>query len=260
MNPKNYAVLAGLLAGGLLTTSSTPAQAFSFTTNLGAGSNAPKGDIWLDSVQLTDGTIVNNFSLVERAQILHNDLHTGGNTGAASSDIGDRASGVKAEVATPESIVASLGNTNLNNIIDTEDRGSFKINLFFESAVDMLFFWERGMNSKLGVQAIDSNGSLLGNFLELDSKFWSYAGYGIDTKEIGGTQRVGSKGLTLADLGVSGPIAGIQVTSKGASYNGPDFKVAGSAASVPEPATMAGIGLVAGVMAMSRRRKSAQNA
>jgi PEP-CTERM motif len=260
MKLKSVAAFTGLLAGSVLALSSTPAQAFSFTTNLGAGSTAPKGDIWLDSVELGDGSVINNFSLVNTAKILYNDPYSGGNSGAASSDIGDNANGAKQEAASEATVVASLGNTNLNNIIDTEDNGTFKMNLFFDSAVDMLFFWERGMNSRLGIQAIDANGNLLGNFLQVYSKDWDYAGFGIDTKEIVGTQQVGSLGISLADLGVSGPIAGIQLLANGSYYNGPDFKVVGSSADVPEPATLAGIGLVAGAMALSRRRKASQQA
>lgn len=255
MNSQSLATIAGLLAGSLLTVAA-PVQAFSFTTNLGAGSNAPKGDIWLESVTLGSGSVISDFSLVNRANILYNDQYkpTKQNSGAASSDLGDDATGVKLEAATNASVVSSLGNLNLNNIIDTEDSGTFTMNLFFEEAVDKLFFWERGMNSVLGVQAVDASGNLLGNFLELNSKTWKYAGFRIDTQEIDEAQRVGSLGLTLNDLGVNANIAGIQVLAKGKQYNGPDFKVVG--ADVPEPATMAGLGLVAGAMTMLRRRKA----
>jgi hypothetical protein len=259
MNSKYYTAFASLLTGGFVALSAVSAQAFSFTTNLGPGSAAPKGNIWLKSVTY-GGTTVNSFSLVDRAQIIQNDAITKKHPGAASSDRGDNASGINVENPTAGNIVTSLGNLNLNNIIDTEDTGSFKMNLFFQSAVDTLFFWERGMNSTLDVQAIDASGNLLGNLLTLNSKNWSYAGFGIDTTEIEETQRVGSFGLTLDKLGVSGPIAGIQVISK-KNYNGPDFKVVGTyTKSVPEPATIAGIGLVAGLMAVSRRRKAAQDA
>ncbi|NJO39535.1 MAG: PEP-CTERM sorting domain-containing protein [Cyanobacteria bacterium CRU_2_1] len=249
--------LISLLSGGFLALSSAPAQAFSFTTNFDAGSNAPKGDIWLKSVSLQDGTVINDFALVESAKILYNDSYRGGNTGAASSEKGDNASGVKLEGATDSSIVASLGNLNLNNIIDTEDSGKFTVNLFFDSKVNRIFFWERGMNSKLAVQALDAKGNALGNLLTLNSKNWKYAGYDIDNTEINYAQRVGSLGITLAELGVSGSVSGIQLTSQ-PGFNGPDFKVA--AESVPEPATLAGIGLIAGTLLLSRRRKDAEQA
>lgn len=246
----------GLLSVGL-TLSSAPAQAFTFTTNLAPGSAAPTGDIWLKSVTV-NGKTSSDFSLVNKANIVYNDAYNGGNTGAASSDRGDKASGVKAEAATNTSIVQSLGNLNLNNIIDGEDSGSFKINLSFEKAISSLFVWERGMNSKLGVQALDAAGNLIGKFLTLDSSKFAYAGYSIDNTEIGGAQKVGSLGVSLADLGLSGAISSIQLTSTSA-FNGPDFKVVGGAAAVPEPTTMAGLALAsAGFAAARRRRQQAQ--
>ncbi|MBE9177000.1 PEP-CTERM sorting domain-containing protein [Oculatella sp. LEGE 06141] len=244
-----------LLACSLVTLSGAPAQAFSFTTNFEGSS--PKGDIFLKSVTLTDGTVVNNFSLVNAAKIVSNDLWTGGNSGAASADMGDNATvGISKENPTDSDIATALGNLNLNSIIDTEDSGKSIINVFFERAVDTLFFWERGQNSHMDVQAIDKNGNLVGNLLNLYSSNWNYAGYSIDTKEISGAQKVGSLGITLADLGLSDSIAGLQITSK-KTYNGPDWKVVGSAsasASVPEPATLAGLGVVAGLIATSRRK------
>ncbi|HIK14133.1 MAG TPA: PEP-CTERM sorting domain-containing protein [Leptolyngbyaceae cyanobacterium M33_DOE_097] len=252
-----YRVLLGfgLLSVGV-TLSSSPAQAFSFKTNLAPGSGDPTKDIMLDSVTFSNGQVFNDFSLVSGAKIIHNDEYTGGNTGAASSDKGDKASGVKLEKATDASVVQSLGNLNLNNIIDTEDTGSFTMNLSFETAVSNLFFWERGSNSKLGVQALDAAGNLIGKYLVLDK--WSYAGYSIDTTEVS-TQKVGSLGVSLADLGLAGPIQSIQITAMGRAYNGPDFKVVGgAAAAVPEPATMAGLALAGAGLAGVRRRQQKQ--
>jgi len=249
----------GFLTVGFVMTGS-PATAFSFTTNFTATNTAsgqpdPTRDILLDSVTLGNGSTLSQFSLVNSAQILHNDLWTGGNTGAASSERGDRASGIAQEVATNASVVASLGNRNLNNIIDTEDSGAFKMNVFFESAVSSLFFWERGMNSDLSVQAIDQSGNLIGSLFRINRNLWQSAGYGINSTEINDTQAVGSWGLGLGDLGVSGPIFGLQLSAD-ASSNGPDFKVAGSSAAVPEPTTMAGLALAGAGIAAARRRKA----
>ena len=265
-------------------TLSTTAQAASFTTNVSQNTN-PEADIWLRSIT-QNGVTFNNFNLVNRADILSNTPITRGlnpatttsnpedrtkrndNSGAASTDRGDLAtaplpvSGINNPTGTE--IAAFLGNTNLNNIIDTEDNGSFGINLFFNRALradttglDNLFFWERGMNSDLGIQAIDAAGNLIGNFLKLTRNTQTAAGYRIDTMEIDNIQQVGSWGVRLAQLGVTSA-AGIRVTANG-SYRGPDFKViARDTASVPEPATMAGLGLIAGALAVSRRRQVKQ--
>lgn len=257
MRLQRTSTCAGLLAGSLLALANMPAQAFTFTTNF-TGS-APKGDLTLDSVELADGTIFSNFSLVTGANIVTNDQWTHGNTGAASADMGDEATvGLSEEAATNSGIVAALGNLNLNSIIDTEEKGAFAIDLSFASAVDNLFFWERGMNSTIGIQALDAGGNLIGNVLTPFSGAWQSAGYSIDTVEIRGAQKVGSLGITLADLGVASPISAIRVFSQGPSFNGPDFKVVGSAASVPEPATVMGLGLLAGALVASRRKTEKQ--
>jgi hypothetical protein len=268
---------------------STTAQAASFTSNVSQTSD-PTADIWLNSIT-QNGTTFNNFNLVNRATVLWNDQITltgqpgetsnpnlGGyvnNTGAASTDRGDNATAPGGrEVSglnnpTGDDIAAYLGNTNLNNIIDVEDSGTFKMNVFFQETIfadntglDNLFFWERGMGqwsaSDLLIQAIDASGNLIGNSLFLNRNDKEYAGFSIDTLEIGGAQEVGSWGVKLSQLGVTSA-AGIQIFANW-EMNGPDFKVLArsSAATVPEPATFAGLGLVAASLAAFRRRQASK--
>ncbi len=265
MATKLLNILASTLAlTGLFASS---AQAFTFTTNYTSsltGSNQSKGNIFLNSVKIdSTGKTVSNFALVNQVNILQNDVWTGGNTGAASADRGDRANGVRLEnLATGNSPIAAaaLGNLNLNNIIDGEDTGNYSMNLFFTKSVNKLFFWERGSNSFPRLQAIDSKGNLIGQQVTLGEGLfgWNNAGFSLDTMEISGAQAVGSRGISLTDLfgantNVSS-IAGVRVTSIGKLSNGPDFKVVG--ASVPEPATVLGLGLVGGALMMSRRKKA----
>ncbi|MCT7960306.1 PEP-CTERM sorting domain-containing protein [Laspinema sp. D1] len=252
-------ICLGIIAGSMGL--ATSAQAFSFTTNFTehlTENKAVKGNIWLNSVEF-GGTTVSNFGLVNRVNILHNDRWTGGNTGAASADRGDLASGLVQELLTNPGAVTALGNTNLNNIIDGEDNGSFSMNVWFNQRVDNLFFWERGLNSKMNIQGIDKFGNSMGNLLTINSGNWNDAGFAIDTKEIGAAQRVGSLGVSLADLGLSSAIAGVRVSAQGALFNGPDWKVVGSA-SVPEPGTVFGLGAIASGLLVSSRRKKAQKA
>lgn len=262
MNAKlSLSICVGIMAGSMGLASS--AQAFSFTTNYTAelsGGDAAKGNIWLNSVTFGD-TTVSNFGLVNQVNILQNDLWTTGNTGAGSADNGDLANIVSQERLTDAGAVMALGNTNLNNIIDGEDRGSFSMNVWFNQRVDNLFFWERGRNSAMEIQAIDQLGNGIGNLLTINSRTWNDAGFGIDTMEIGNTQRVGSLGVSLADLGLSSAIAGVRVSAEGTSlFNGPDWKVVGSAAAVPEPGMVMGLGAIASGLLVSRRRKMSQKA
>ena len=84
MNLRQLAVGFGLVAGSAIALSS-PAQAFSFKadyTHSLSGGNASKGDIFLDSITLDSGRVITDFSLVNSANILSNDIYTGGNSGA----------------------------------------------------------------------------------------------------------------------------------------------------------------------------------
>ncbi|WP_414551718.1 exosortase-dependent surface protein XDP2 [Anabaena sp. CCY 0017] len=266
MKLQKISTLTGLMAAGVLALSSAPAQAFSFTTNF-TQTGGSKGDTTLNSVE-KDGQIIDKFIFVNRADILENDIAipANPNSGGASADRGDNATGIVVPNPSDADIVTALGNNNLNSIIDGEDgnvadSGSFKMNLFFKKAVDHLFFWERGQNSDLNVQAIDKDGNLLGSLLKILRGEWDNAGYSIDTTEIPGAQSVGSRGVSLADLGLDiKHIYGIQVSAfADQGFNGPDFKVVG-AKTVPEPASLLGLGLVAGVVGLSRRRQGTKNA
>ena len=283
MKLQRTATFLGLACSTVLAVS-TAAQAASFTSNVSQTTD-PEADIWLNSIT-QNGTTFKNFNLVNKAKILYNDpikdLKPGqtynpelglsvNNTGAASTDRGDKASKPGGrEVSglnnpTDDDIAAYLGNTNLNNIIDVEDGKTMKMNLFFQetmfadnTGLDNLFFWERGSGkynaSDLSIQAIDASGNLIGKSLFLGRNDKQYAGFSLDTLEIDKAQEVGSWGVKLSQLGVTSA-AGIRVFSDW-TMNGPDFKVMARASkSVPEPATLAGLGLVAASLAAVRRRK-----
>lgn len=290
MKLQRTATFLGLACSTVLAFS-TAAQAASFTSNVSQTSD-PEADIWLNSIT-QNGTTFNNFNLVNQVSILQNDQIKNvlpgqtsnpelglsvNNTGAASTERGDKATKPGGrEVSglsnpTGDDIAAYLGNTNLNNIIDVEDGGTMRMNLFFQETIfadstglDNLFFWERGEGqwnaSDLGIQAIDANGKTIGNFLRLDGYAKQDAGFSLDTLEIGSAQRVGTWGVKLSELGVTSA-AGIQVFANW-EYRGPDFKVMARSstpsASVPEPATLAGLGLVAASLAAFRRRQLSKN-
>lgn len=245
------AMTLGTVAGCLMATAGQ-ASAFTFETNWTG--TPPKGDIYLDSVEIGNA-IVSDFALVNGVNITNNTAHTGGNSGAASSDLGDDATvGVKLEDATNSSVEESLGNRYLSSIIDTEDGNvGFSMDLTFDKSFNKLLFWERGINSTLGVTINGVTKTLTKtDFAQGETDFT------LDTTEIGGAQKVGSYGLDLSEFGISGQYNGpVTIFSQG-GFKGPDFKVAG--ATVPEPATVLGLTAVAGALVASRRRKSGQSA
>ena len=256
----NQLITSISLTVGILFVSNS-AQAANFTTNVSQKTDTTK-DILLESIE-QNGKTIDRFSFVQEAVINKNTQRSKDkNSGAASTDKGDNASAPLTTNEDPDNVQIAnfLGNSNLNNIIDTEDSGSFNINLFFDSVLraddsglDSLFFWERGMNSDLSVQAIDETGQIIGNAIKLLQKDQAKADFKINTEEIVGNQEVGSWGVSLTDLGVNN-LSGIQVWAD-ASFKGPDFKVVARKTSVPEPGTIIGLGSVA-ALAFIRRRKS----
>ncbi|TVQ62413.1 MAG: PEP-CTERM sorting domain-containing protein [Spirulina sp. DLM2.Bin59] len=257
-------VLSSVLAGFAIAATAGVAEAFTFKTNYSLDANLSGDDQWrgnilLDSVKYND-EVHNDFRFVNRVDILHNDLWTGGNTGAASADMGRHATiGLSQEKLTNAGAVGALGNNNLSSIIDGEDRGAFSMNIFFEQAVQNILVWERGMNSGMDIQAIDVNGNAIGNLLHIArNNGWSDAGFRMGTMEIGNNvQNVGSRGVTWTDLGLSNAaIAGVRVSAQGnATYNGPDWKIVGvETATTPEPFSIIGGAIALGGAALMKRR------
>lgn len=238
------AMTVGTAASCLLVAASS-ANAFSFTTNY---DYAPTpNDIYLESVEI-GGLVISNFALVDNVLSLDNPEYVSGNDGAASSDMQDGGTqGLVEEDPTAYQIQQSLGNRYLSSIVDGEDKGIFEMELEFSSSFNTLLFWERGLNSDLGVR-IGTEEYII------DRSYFEYADYSLNTHEINNTQKVGSYGLKLSDLGISGQYNGPVTLFTKHGFNGPDFKVVG--ASVPEPATVLGLTAIAGALVASRRRKS----
>jgi hypothetical protein len=234
---------------------------FTFDTNVTGTSTRnggldPKKSINLQSIEVAGKTLgTTDLALVKNANILVNDTPKDNldPLGPSSSDHGDKVQGChRAETPTNAGIVASLGNFNLNCIVDTEDNhGQSVIDVFFDplKSLNSFFLFERGMNSDLQVEGLDKNGNVISSNL-IKRGQWASAGYAIDTQEIGSAQNVGSYGLRSSER-----LFGLRLTSN-IGFNGPDFKVV--AAHVPEPTAMFGLGVVSGAAWLTRRRKQAK--
>lgn len=267
MNFKRIFTLAGLVAGGALTIAANPAHAAGFdfssvnTTSFGSHSfsfsntvsGTPSGNQMLQGVSFGGYNYsTSGLLLTTGVSIIHNDAYTGGNTGAASADMGVGATiGVSAEDPTAANITAALANYNMNSIVDTEDSGRFVMEVAFSQAARNFLLWERGQNSKMLIEALNDAGGVIGRFL-LDSSKAASAGFNINTREIGYNQAVGSTGVNFEQS-----TRRLRLISTGAAFNGADFKVM---AAVPEPMTMTGTALAAGAFFAARRKKRKQAA
>jgi hypothetical protein len=201
----------------------------------------------------------------------------GGNDYALNPDRGDKATAYAGESNGQKSgtLKEVFGQSNLGYLLDGEANVTWDLDLMYgngsyievdgNSNSPELLMLERGRNSSMNVQAILANGALSNVFL-LD--FHSGAGqsgaadYKLDTMEIAGQQQVGGIGLGLDAFGLQTGtrIYGYKFSVSGQPdnpFDGPDFIgfVAGKTAPtpVPEPATMAVLGL--GAAALLRRRK-----
>lgn len=263
MKIQSFGLITSLVAGAAIA-AAAPAQAFtsfSFTTNTDYVRGGEKNDINLNSVTIGSQTI-DQFNLVKRAAIqTQNSRDIDGKThGLLSTVCGDNVACDAKELPSNSDVVAALGNRNMNYIVDTEEfLGSGTLDVFFEKPSDTFMLFERGGsmdaaragNSALVVQGLDAQGNTIGSAFTIGFDKWNDAGYAIDTKEIGGAQRVGSYGLKSSN----GMIAGLRLIT---NSTGADFKViAANSKKVPEPATLVGFAIVGGAMTMVRRRKAA---
>jgi hypothetical protein len=266
MNFKSFALFTSLLAGAVVV-GSAPAQAFdafSFTTNSTYKVGGEKNDIMLNSVTY-GGKTVNQFNVVSDAKMGQQKQtldKKGLVAGRLSTDCGDNIANCQAaELPNNSQIVDTLGNLNLNKIIDTEENmGSATLDVFFTKASDTFYLFERGGilsnsadlagNSDLTVQGLDAQGNLIGEAFTIGKTMWSNAGYAIDTREVESAQKVGSFGLSSKN----GAFAGLRLIT---NSSGADFKVIAATTKVPEPATLVGFAIVGGAMSMVRRRKAA---
>lgn len=179
------------------------------------------------------------------------DVSSSGNVYPANPDRADWSSPFGTEGLSKGTLGEVFGSNNLSHIIDSEDNGAWKIDLFFGPGLRLysdgmnntpeLAIFERGGNSDLGVKGILFDGvnySYTSGLVLLRSQFTD-AGWTLDTLEIAGAQKVYGLGLDLTDLGdVSQGLVGIRLYSE-AQFNGPDIVGVLTGVPAPEPGTLA---------------------
>lgn len=153
-----------------------------------------------------------------------------------STDRGDLASYnyVNKENPTDQEISDYLSNNNLNNIIDGEGRWEVNLDVEFEKiiydntkwedVISELLIFERWMNADMYIQSVDSLWwNELGKKIFLSRKDLIYAGFDIDTVEIGAAQKMGYWKVDLWNLEVWA-IKFLRISSV-PKNSWPDFKI-----------------------------------
>jgi hypothetical protein len=192
---------------------------------------APKKDVMLKWISF-DKVIFPELILVNKVK----QLKPVPNKNELSTDRGDLASYINPnkEDPTEEEIADYLSNNNLNNIIDGEGRWEVILDVELEKIVydntkqedviGELLIFERGMNADMYIQSVDSLGwKELGKKIFLNRKDLIYAGFDVDTVEIGAAQKMGYWKVDLAKLNVWA-VKFLRISSQ-PKNSGPDFKI-----------------------------------
>lgn len=211
-----------------------------------------------------DGSITNNQGTYGWTQNVN--IETG-NAIAGNPDRGDDSASFAGN--TSLSNVFSNSNKNLNWIIDGEGvTPDYTLDLMFGSGQTLvansgqahLLVLERGMNSGMriyGLYQTNAGVSTTSSYIDLAANQQTTAGFSIDTTEIDGGQRVGGWGVDTSSLYSATSGAGLLgyrfVATQALGHNGPDLVGVASMNPVPEPGTIAALGL--GALALLRRRK-----
>jgi len=215
--------------------------------------------------------------------VVKGDFLPGTDIYAVNPDRGDNSTPFANESTNPKGAKLKdvFGGNNLSYMMDAEDTNvTWSLDLKYGTGKYItydgnanspeLLLMERGHNSLLGVRAILANGTYSNSFVLNFNTSGTQAGvaaqaaladYTVNTTEITSNQQIGALGLSLSAFGLSAgtKVYGYQfyVDEEHKNlWNGPDMVgfISGKTAPVPEPATMAVLGL--GILPIIRRKRA----
>jgi hypothetical protein len=195
------------------------------------------------------------------------DMSTAGNDYPGNPDRADHSSPFAGEGSSTGTLAEVFGVNNASHIIDGEGTG-WAIELYFaegdvvqddgDSSTMEFAIFERGWNSRIGVQGIYEDG--IGDDVHFSSPViltpedFAYAGWNINTLEIADDQKVVGAGLSVDAFGdAPQDYIGFRIFAE-ADFEGPDI-VAVRAQNNVVPAPGAAALLAAAGMGLRRRRR-----
>ncbi|MFB2934091.1 PEP-CTERM sorting domain-containing protein [Aerosakkonemataceae cyanobacterium BLCC-F154] len=266
----------GLVASSILLMSTTPAQAFNFTNKTDLGTCAslvdelPKGG-GLDSTLSKECTTSDGFKLIAGADAGNAKLQGKEVVDNKLSDDGYNGSVLGVGVS-KSNVDAVSGEIDLGEYIDLilPETGVLE-------SIDLSFLYKPGHKGdqvyEVSFLSAGDGGWLTGTLKVLadltgtgnTKARWSVADLGINTiiEAISASTNSGGGWYSIlnpfgdtkiAGLKLSAPTQGFNVSGDSPANN--DFSLVGATMKVPEPATLLGLGLVAGAMAASRKRQA----
>jgi hypothetical protein len=218
-----------------------------------------------DFVRFSGGRLEGNAGPFGWNAAIDRDMDTSGHAFEANPDRADLSTPLTGEAnsegAISEVFGSPLGYKNLSWIIDGEGFGPYTLDLYLnnvsaftpdanDASVELAVL-ERGGNSDFSIQGIigfGNSGPILTPAYHVLRSQTGYAGWTLNTLEIGDNQNVNGIGLSLPQEW--GQLLGVRISAV-ESDSGPDIVAVGMVPS-PGAVTLAG---AAGLLAFGRRRK-----
>jgi hypothetical protein len=195
------------------------------------------------------------------------DMETSGNRYPGNPDRADHSSPYAGEAGKVGTLQEVFGVNNLSHIIDGEDQDAWQIELYLtpgeevyddgdDTTVEFALF-ERGWNSRVGIRGIyeTDGGRAMTSAIIVTPEDEAYAGWKLNTLEIGEEQKVAGVGISLDSFGkdIGTRFLGFQLFAE-CDFNGPDIvAVRAQNNYVPTPGAGALLGLAG--LGLGRRRR-----